>query len=201
MIRARLFGGPMARTRCVGVRIARDRSGMAAVEFALVFPMFLLVMFSTFEVGWFYFVNASVDAATIGIAREIRTGQIKGDDNFDVEEFFREDVCPKLQYFGDCDQRLTAEVEVFPDFATLAADTSAVTCRDDNENDVDNITVDPGGQLDIVRIRICLLYDTLNPAIGINLADETGKRRITSTYIIRNEPYDKNNRNFGDPSS
>ncbi len=194
----KIFKRADRKARRAGVRLAGNRSGMAAVEFALIMPMFMLVMFSTFEVGWLYFVNASVDAATIGIAREIRTGQIKGDENFDPEAFFREDVCPRLEYFGDCDQRLTAEVEVFPDFASLAAAENAVVCRDDNENDVDNITVDPGGELAIVRIRICLLYDTLNPAIGINLADETGKKRITSTYIIRNEPYEKNNRNFGE---
>lgn len=176
-------------------RFGRNKKGAAAVEFSIVVPVFLMIMFSTFEVGWFYFVNATVDAATIDIAREIRTGQIKGDTSFDVDEFFEEEVCPRLEFFGDCDDRLTAEVRVFNTFAELAADTSSVVCSDDDPQVVENIVVNPGGERDIVRIRICLLYDTLNPAIGVNLADGDGQRRVTSTFIHKNEPFDRNTAN------
>jgi len=181
------------RKRSSLIRLGRNKNGAAAVEFAIVVPVFLIIMFSTFEVGWFYFVNASVDAATIGIAREIRTGQIKGDTSFDVDEFFEEEVCPKLQFFGECDARLTAEVRVFDTFAELASNNDDMICRDDDPENVDDIVVDPGGEKDIVRIRLCLIYDTLNPAIGVNLANESGQRRIMSTYIIKNEPYERNN--------
>ena len=78
------------RKRTTLIRFGRNEDGSPAVEFAIVVPVFMMIMFSTFEVGWFYFVNSSVDAATIGIAREIRTGQIKGDTSFDVDEFFEE---------------------------------------------------------------------------------------------------------------
>ncbi|MEL7488296.1 MAG: TadE/TadG family type IV pilus assembly protein, partial [Pseudomonadota bacterium] len=90
--------------------LLRDRRGTSAIEFAIVFPVFMTIMMSSFEVGWFYFVNATVDAATINIAREIRTGQIRGDQTFDPDQFFADEVCPKLDYFGECDTRLTANV-------------------------------------------------------------------------------------------
>ncbi|MEL7489542.1 MAG: TadE family protein [Pseudomonadota bacterium] len=182
-------------------RLRRNKDGSAAIEFAIVVPVFLMVMFSTFEVGWFYFVNSSVDAATINLAREIRTGQVRGNSSFSIERFFDDKVCPRLEYFGDCDRRLTAEVKTYPDFATLAADQDPMLCRDDDPDDVDDIIVDPGGEQDIVRIRLCLIYDTLNPAIGVNLAGADGRRRIMSTYIIKNEPYERNNRNGSGGSS
>lgn len=172
--------------------LLRDKSGASAVEFAIIAPVFLATMFSTFEVGWFYFVNSVVDGATIGISREIRTGQITGGQNFDPDEFFANDVCPTLEFLEDCDTRVTAEVRVFPNFAALAADTSPVVCRDDDPSLVNNIQVDPGNENEIIRVRICLIYDTLNPAIGVNLAkSDDGSRRITSTYVFRNEPYEE----------
>ncbi|MEM9168510.1 MAG: TadE/TadG family type IV pilus assembly protein [Pseudomonadota bacterium] len=174
-------------------RFARDRRGASAVEFSILAPVFLAMMMSTFEIGWFYFVNSTVDGATLGISRQIRTGQIQGGAGFSKNEFFDEVVCPRLSYFGDCSERVTAEVMLFDSFADLAIDNSPTTCRDDNPEDVENIVVDPGTELQIVRVRICLIYRTLNPAIGLNLATtEGGERRVTSTYIFRNEPYLQN---------
>ena len=173
-------------------RFGKNKRGAAALEFAIVAPLFLTLMMSTFEVGWFYFVNSAVDGATINIAREIRTGQIRGDNNFDVDEFMDEEVCPRLQFFGNCEERLTAEVMVFSSFQELADEDSATVCQGDDPDLIDDIVVDPGGEQDIVRIRICLVYDTLNPTIGLNLATKDGQRRITSTYIHRNEPYERN---------
>ena len=41
----------------LGRRIAGCRRGSAAVEFAIIAPIFLGMMFSMFEIGWFYFAN------------------------------------------------------------------------------------------------------------------------------------------------
>ena len=83
-------------------------------------------------------------------------------------------------------------MRTFDTFADLAANNDDMICRDDDPQNVDDIVVDPGGEQDIVRIRLCLIYDTLNPAIGVNLANGEGQRRIMSTYIIKNEPYERN---------
>jgi len=152
----------------------------------------MAVMMSTFEIGWFYFVNSTVDAATLGISREIRTGQSQ-QSGFDKDQFFNQEVCPRLTYFGDCTERLTAQVQVFNTFSELAADNTPILCRDDDPDEVDQLEYIPGADNQIVRVRICVLYDTLNPAIGANLAQSSsGERRVTSTYIFRNEPYSKN---------
>lgn len=172
---------------------ARDRNGSAAVEFSLVVVPFLAIMMSTFEVGWFYFANSQTDAATIEASRFIRTGQAQ-EGGFDKDEFF-EAVCPHLEIFGDCSSTLTVQVDTFSSFATLAADTSPVICRDDDTDKIEELTYDPGSDNSIVRVRICLLYKTLNPTIGVNVSNvEGGKRRLYGTYIFRNEPYSKNNR-------
>lgn len=177
-------------------RLIGDKRASSAVEFAIVAPVFLMLMFSTFEVAWFYFVNASLDSATINVARYIRTGQAQLAGyaaQADRDRFFADEVCPRLAFLVDCDARVTIEIQTFPSFAALAADTSTVTCRDDDPTVVNSIPYDPGSDNSIVRIRMCLIYDTLNPAIGLSLAkNAAGQRRVMSTYILRVEPYSKN---------
>jgi Flp pilus assembly protein TadG len=171
--------------------LLKNRAGSAAVEFALVLPPFLALMFSTFEVGWFYFANSQVDAATVEASRFIRTGQAQKQ-GFDKQAFF-DAVCPSLEIFGDCEDRLTVEVQTFASFADLAADTAPVTCRNDDPQDVLAIPYQPGLDNQIVRLRLCLIYDTINPTIGINVSDAAGgKRRLFGSYLFRNEPFSRN---------
>ena len=174
----------------------KDKAGATAVEFSLVVMPFLMIMMSTFEVGWFYFANSQVDAAVIDSARFIRTGQAQ-EANFDKDEFFNK-VCPYLSAFGDCTNALTVEVDTFSSFAELAADTSPVVCSNDETSKIAALSYNPGTDNQIVRIRICLLYKTLNPTIGVNVSNVAGgKRRLYGSYIFRNEPFSKNNRTTG----
>lgn len=175
----------------------KDSRGSTAVEFAIVAPVFLATMFSLFEIGWFFFANSVVDATIGDAARQIKTGQVQksfGDDDDKYDEMF-EDVCDVLGTFGDCENRLTIEVDTFSNFAALAADTSPATCADAPPDDVAALPFNPGDELEIVRVRFCYLYATLNPAIGLNLSEPgTNKRRLISTAIFRNEPYELNNK-------
>jgi Flp pilus assembly pilin Flp len=172
-------------------RFGRDRSGASAVEFAIVAPVFLSLMFATFEVGWFFFVGATVDSATVDAARQVRTGQVQNQ-NLTKQQFFEDVVCPRLAFLEDCDSRLTAEVREFPTMQLLAADTSSPTCADENPTTVAAIPYQPGASCAIVRVRICLIYDTLNPALGLSLAQNAlGQRKIVSEYLLRVEPFQR----------
>lgn len=169
-------------------RFWAGRSGASAVEFALIAPPFLAVVFSIFEVGWFHFVNSQVDAVTLNAARIIRTGQVAAQ-NLTKDQFYNE-VCPSLSMFGDCRQNLTVEVRTFPSFAALAADTSSPTCADARASDISAIKYEPGTENSIIRLRICMMYKTLNPALGVNLTDTAGgKKKLYGSYLFRNEPF------------
>ena len=177
--------------------LAADKRGSTAVEFAIVAPIFLMMMFSSFEVGWFYFANSAVDAAVGDAARLIKTGQVQrwGGDNDDKLDALYNDICDVVQAFGGCDNKLTIEVKTFNSFAALASDNTPPTCADAPPDQVDAIPFVPGGELAIVRVRVCYIYNTINPAIGMNLSEPgTNHRRLISTMIFRNEPYELNNR-------
>lgn len=175
--------------------LAGDRRGAAAIEFAIVAPVFLALMFSTFEVGWFYFANSVTDAATTSAARLVRTGQAQRWTGSDTEKFerFYDVICDVVDSFGACDTHMTVEVQTYPTFEALAADPSDPTCADDDPTKITAIPYKPGKEQEIVRVRVCLLYNTVNPTIGLSLAESgTSIRRITSTMLFRNEPYEKN---------
>ncbi len=176
---------------------AKDADGSTAVEFAIVVPVFLMLMFSIFEVGWFFFANSVVDATVGDAARMIKTGQVQksfGDEEDKFNDMY-DNICRVVSVFGECDTRLTIEVDTYTTFAELAADNSPPVCADAPPDDVAAIPFNPGDELQIVKVRICYIYTTLNPAIGVNLSEPgTNKRRLVSTAIFRNEPYELNNR-------
>lgn len=179
------------RSRRKWIRIVRNRDGSAAIEFAIVAPVFLAIIMSTFEVGWFYFANSQIDAAVLDASRLVRTGSPQ-QTGVDKDEFFSI-VCPRISFLGPCDSRLTVEVKTYLSFTDLANDTAGAVCKDEDPTVVNAIPYDPGTEQSIVRVRLCFLYDTINPAIGVNLAEsENGRRALVSTYVFRNEPFLKN---------
>lgn len=175
----------------------RNRDGASAVEFAIVAPVFLGLMFSVMEFGWVAFSNGVMERAKKDATRFIRTGQIhsistENDPDAQRNKIF-EQVCSYAKIFGDCTQTLTVEVITFDSFADMAENTSPPVCRDAAEDLRDQIKFDPGTDDSIVRVRICVLYDTLNPAIGLSLKQQSGaKDRIISQHIFRNEPFTRN---------
>jgi Flp pilus assembly protein TadG len=59
-------------------KLARDKEGVTAIEFALVALPFFTVVFAILELGLAFIVNRMVDNAVIEASRMIRTGQASG---------------------------------------------------------------------------------------------------------------------------
>ena len=195
--------------RRLGAR--RRQRGAAAVEFALIAPVFLIMMFSLFEIGWFYFATSIVDASSSTAGRLVRTGQVQRwtvnpytstaiANEADRAQALFDGVCQTLGGLGDCGQRMTVEVESFPSFIALNAANNPPTCADATPEELADIIFSPGGELQIVRLRICFIYNTVNPLIGfhsigagVDMAEGgAGTRRIITSMIFRNEPYERN---------
>ena len=173
-------------------RFVRDQRGASAVEFALIAPLFFGLTFSIIEAGWYFFVNSAVDASVSTASRLIRTGQAQ--DTLDKTAFFDE-ICDVVKLFGDCTTQLTVDVERFDDFSDLAGNITAPTCSDAPPAAQSGIPYNPGAQRDIVMVRVCFLYKTLNPAINLVTSlklDETGngEKKLIAMSIFRNEPYE-----------
>ncbi len=190
--RNRLTG---AKRHSLTVRLLASQDGTAAIEFAIVAPVFMAMMFSLFEVGWYFYANSIVDASVSDAARLVETGQIQKSTGTDAQkqQAIYNVVCNVLKHFGDCSTRLTVEVQTYANFAALAADNTPATCADAPPADVSAIPFNTGGELAIVRVRVCYIYSTVNPAIGVNVSEPgTSKRRLVSSSVFRSEPYATN---------
>jgi len=187
-------------------RFLRNQDGSNAVEFALVVPVFLALMFSISELGWVYFTD-NLNAVTANdAARLIRTGQIQSistesDPDAQRRVIFNE-VCKTARIYGACSDVITVEVVTYPTFAALAADNSDIVCSNSTQEAQDSIRFDPGTDDSIVRVRICILYDSFNPAVGLSLQQTHGGRnRIVMQELFRNEPFSRNVRTGGSSTS
>lgn len=177
----------------------KHQRGSAAVEFALVAPLFLALVFSILEAGWFFFVSSAVEQANAAAARLIRTGQAQnatdadGNPVYSTDAFYNE-ICRVVSTFGDCDKTLTVDVSRFASFDALAADATNPVCRDQDDLTIQGAQFsagDYGVQNEIIRVRVCYLYNPINPALGLTL--KTGKhgfKQLIAQSIFRNEPYE-----------
>ncbi|MEO0399265.1 MAG: TadE/TadG family type IV pilus assembly protein [Pseudomonadota bacterium] len=173
-------------------RFWRDRAGTSALEFALVAPIFFGLTFSILEAGLYFFINSAVDAANAKAARLIRTGQTQG--GAISREAFFDEVCEVVTLFGDCGDKLTVDVARFDDFAALAADIADPVCKDSDpskgEPDPNDMSYNGGAARDIIRVRVCYLYESFTPGLGLQLEDAAGgAHKMISTVIFRNEPF------------
>ncbi|MEL6790314.1 MAG: TadE/TadG family type IV pilus assembly protein [Pseudomonadota bacterium] len=175
----------------------KNKKGMAAVEFAMVAPVFFALLFSIMEVGWVFFSEGVAERAKKEATRLIRTGQIQQISTENDPEAQRKAVysavCKLSKVFGACSESLTVDVVTFDSFKQLAEDDSEVICQNSSKDLRDKLKFNPGSDDSIVRVRICILYNTLNPAIGLSLKQTSGESdRIIAQHIFRNEPFEKN---------
>ncbi len=177
----------------------KNQRGSAAVEFALVAPLFFALVFSILEAGWFFFVNSAVEQANATAARLIRTGQAQNATDDDgnpaySKEAFYDEICNVVSTFGDCDKALTVDISRFASFDALAADISDPVCRDKDDPTIQGAQFDAsdyGAQNEIVRVRVCYLYKPVNPALGIKMkTNRHGFRELVALSIFRNEPFE-----------
>lgn len=165
-------------------RLAGDRRGATAVEFAMVAAPFLFMMFAIIELGLVFVISSTLETATMDAARLIRTGQLQaagGDANA-----FRNAVCGRMGLFeADCAGKLSLDVRVLPQFSAAAADPLA-----DGELDPGELTFTAGAAEDIVLVRAWYRYDLITPFLGQALSrTRDGAAMIGAATAFRNEPF------------
>lgn len=99
--------------RCVK-RLAKDESGVAAIEFAMLGLPFFLTIFALVEIGIVFAGELVLDNAVDRIGRDLRTGQIQAASP--TREEFAKLVCDKVSFLFDCDE-LVIDLAVFDQYA------------------------------------------------------------------------------------
>lgn len=177
-------GFAVRRTRALLHRFAKNRSGVAAVEFAMIAAPFFFLLFAMIEIAAVFFLGSVLENAVLETARDIRTGRAQSAGM--SQAAFRTAVCDRIVVLGTCDN-VEIDVRVFEDFDNV--DQSSPV--EDGAVNTDDFGFDPGDAGDIVLVRVFYRWQLLTPGFSGALANMSGNQHlITAATVFRNEPFD-----------
>lgn len=167
-------------------RLFGHEGGATAVEFAMIAPVFLLLVFVIAELALVFIAEELMDRAVKETARMVRTGQVHAAKMNKKE--FHDALCGNVIALLDCRSKkdFYFDVTAYDNFA--AVDSTAPVNKGGNFKDGGK--ADFGGPNDIVVVRIYYQWPT-SPVFGeLSLANlENGRRLIGSMAAFRNEPF------------
>ena len=175
--------------------------GSAALEFAMVAPVFFLLLMGTIEAGVMFFAQSSLQNAVNDAARMVQTGQsacfTKDAANNCVPmtaSQFRDQVCsevvPLLQNCavapgGNTD--LQFDVTAYPSGFTGLTNSSPL---DAGQNLPNLPTFNVGNACDVVLVRAFYKWPVFTPGLNILMANMANNYHLLATAAaFRNEPY------------
>jgi Flp pilus assembly protein TadG len=165
-------------------RFRRNRRGSAAVEFALVAPVFFAVLFAIIELALVFFASQILETVTQDTSRLIMTGQAQNASY--TQASFKDAVCAKLTVMFDCVNGVSIDVQSYKQFSTV----DVADPIDAGKNFVPPNNYLPGGPGDIVVVRLFYKWPLFVTGLGFNPANIAGnKRLLTATAAFQNEPY------------
>jgi Flp pilus assembly protein TadG len=176
--------GSTATVRKTLRRFRRNRRGSAAVEFALVAPVFFALLFAIIETAIVFFAGQVLETVTQDSARMIMTGQAQTGGY--SQSNFKTYVCGKITVLFDCTNGISIDVQSYSAFSSVSISNPI----DAGKNFVPPNNYSPGGPGDIVVVRLFYQWPLIVTGLGYNISDLTGsKRLLTATAAFRNEPY------------
>jgi Flp pilus assembly protein TadG len=165
-------------------RFRRNRRGSAAVEFALVAPIFFGLLFAILELAMVFFASQVLETVTQDSARVIMTGQAQNASFTQAQ--FKNLVCSKVVAMFDCVNGISIDVQSYSAFASI----NIADPIDASKNFVPPNNYLPGGTGDVVVVRLFYQWPVFVTGFGFNLANVgTNRRLLTATAAFQNEPY------------
>jgi Flp pilus assembly protein TadG len=173
-----------ASLRTVFRRFRGNRRGSAAVEFALVAPLFFALLFAIIETAIMFFANQALESMAQNAARSVLTGQAQAA-GWDAATF-KGNFCKATTPIFTC-ANVSMDVQSYPTFASI----NIANPIDANGNSVVPPTnYSTGGPGDIVVVRFFYPWQLFVTGLGYNISNMSGsKRLLAATVAFRNEPY------------
>lgn len=157
-------------------------SGATALEFGLIMPVFLLLVFAIVETSIFYYKQSHLKFVLHQAGRGLQTGAIQKSQY--PKASFDAGVCDDAALIFDCS-------DVYIDvrnFDTIAA-VSFPKARFDSAGKPTNFVFQPGGSAKITAMRAAATHNFVTPFLA-DILQPTGKPVIVVGFsIFKNEPF------------
>lgn len=169
--------------------------GSAAIEFALIAPVFFILLMGTIETGVIFFAQSTLQNAVNDTARMVRTGQTGcfttsgGNCVAMTQAQFRTQICGEASaILQDCNgASLQFDVQAYSSGFSSASNSSPL----DGGGNLPALTVfNVGNACDVVLVRAFYKWPVFTPILGFFLQNVAGGYHLLSTAAaFRNEPY------------
>src|SRR6195256_6915248 len=174
---------PTASVRNALRRFRRNRRGSAAVEFALVAPVFFALLFAIIETAIVFFAGQVLETITQTSGRYIMTGQAQAASLTAGQ--FKTYVCNQIPGLFTC-ANLYVDVQSYGAFTNVTFNSHI-----DAANNFDTtMQYNPGTQGQIVVVRLFYQWPLFVTGLGYNISNLTGsKRLLAATAAFQNDPF------------
>lgn len=165
--------------------LLQSRDGAAAIEFAILAPVTLLLIFATLEAGWIITQSIMLDRGLAVASRSLQIGSLVDP----TYEEVRARVCREAIILADCETALRLEftpIDRESDFPAADA-----PCVDRKVPIAPATAFNPGRRAQMVYVRACYMLAPWSPGLKFGFAmphSETGEVRLTSLFAFVNEP-------------
>ena len=182
----RSLGKFFANVSRAGQELASDETGSPAVEFALVFPIFIAVVLATLQAGAIFLAKAFFESGAEQAARIVLTNQTGSL----TAAQFKTEICNQLTVLFNCGQ-VTIELQPLPAGSTNLS--ALLPTFDSHGNLVGTPTVDVGANAAASGTDMLLVvmypWPVYGGPLGLNFANlGNGKMLMTTTQVFRVEP-------------
>ncbi len=161
------------------------RKGNAMIEFALIAPVFFLLLMGIVENGVIYFAGSTLQYATDNAARYVRTGQAQANNLTQAQ--FRARICADITPFLSCGTNLQVDMQAYTGYssANFSSPTLASGAVDPTLNNYQT-----GTACNVVLLRTFYTWQIITPMLSHFLSNmTTGNHLVTATAAFRNEPF------------
>ncbi len=166
-------------------RFRRNRRGSAAVEFALVAPVFFALLFAIIETALVFFAGQVLETITQNSAR-IDHDRAGADRGLHADRFQNQGCLPARSPHCSPAANVYVDVQSYPAFSNVTINSQI----DASNNFISNMQYNPGGPGQIVVVRLFYQWPLFVTGLGYNIANLAGSKRLLSaTAAFQNEPY------------
>lgn len=170
------------------IRLLRDRQGTAALEFAIIAPIFFALLFSFYDMGLMMLRQVLLQSAVEKSVRTLRVDLARLQPNEPSREIdrdvFKKEVCDRAMILRNCVDTITIEMTSLGRYAATPPAPGS-PCKASSSS-----TMQVGARNDIVLLRVCAVANPIIPMMGLGSAfveDADGDVRIITTTAYLNE--------------
>lgn len=164
----------------------RKEDGNATVEFVIIIPLMLMILFSSVELGVITVRQTMLDRAVDLTVRDLRLGTGSGWQHDDI----RDTICDRSGFIESCSISLKLEMVQVDPFNWVAIDEEP-DCITSVEEVNPVTTFINGDSNDLMFLRACMKFNPIFPYWGLGDAlqkDEDGRVNLYAASAFVQEP-------------